>query len=223
VIGTRAAAPAAPARPRSPRGEGERLRAEILAAAEELLLRTGSEDAVSIRAVADAVGVSPPSIYRHFADKSHLLFEVCFRHFERMGAFIESTSEATDDPIEAIRQMAVAYVRFGTENPEHYRIMFMGRSDHTPQQYADEQFPDAGAFGALIALAQRAIDAGQLRPELTDAVTVAHALWAGVHGVVSLAVAKPNMPGPPLDVRAQTLTNALLDGIKRASSRQGFG
>jgi AcrR family transcriptional regulator len=215
VISTRAAA--APARPRSPRGEGERLRAEILAAAEELLLRTGSEDAVSIRAVADAVGVSPPSIYRHFADKTHLLFEVCFKHFARMGAYVEAASEAADDPLETIRQMATAYVRFGTENPEHYRIMFMGRSDHTPEQYADEQFPDAGAFGALIALVQRAIDAGQLRPELTDAVTVAHTLWAGVHGVASLAVAKPNMPGPPLDVRVQTMTNALLDGIKRTT------
>ena len=40
------------ARPRSRRGEGERLRDEIIAAADELLVETASEDAVSIRAVA---------------------------------------------------------------------------------------------------------------------------------------------------------------------------
>jgi AcrR family transcriptional regulator len=205
------------ARPRSPRGEGERLREEILAAAEALLLRTGSEDAVSIRAVADAVGVTAPSIYRHFADKSHLLFEVCSQHFARMAAFIENTAEASDDPLAAIQRMAEAYVRFGTENPEHYRIMFMGPSDHTPEQYADEQVLETGAFGSLVALVQRAIGGGQLRPELADAVTLAHVLWAAVHGVVSLAVAKPNMPGPPVNELVQTLTNALLDGIRRAA------
>ena len=63
-------------RPRLPKGEGRQLRDEILVATERLLLETGSAQAVSIRAVADAVGVTPPSIYRHFADKTALIFEV---------------------------------------------------------------------------------------------------------------------------------------------------
>jgi AcrR family transcriptional regulator len=71
---TAEAASAANRRPRLPRGEGRRLRGEIMAAAERLLIDTGSQEAVSIRAVADAVGVTPPSIYRHFADKSELIF-----------------------------------------------------------------------------------------------------------------------------------------------------
>ena len=49
-----------PGRSRSPRGQGEQLREEILEAAQSLLMETASEDAVSIRAVADAVGVTPP-------------------------------------------------------------------------------------------------------------------------------------------------------------------
>jgi AcrR family transcriptional regulator len=47
---------------RPPRGQGEQLREEILAAAERLLAKTEDTDAVSIRAVADAVGVASPSI-----------------------------------------------------------------------------------------------------------------------------------------------------------------
>jgi AcrR family transcriptional regulator len=208
---------AGPARARSPRGEGDRLREEILEAAESLLLQTGSEDAVSIRAVADAVGVTPPSIYRHFSDKTHLLFEVCALHFARMAEFIETTAGSTDDPLDAIRRMAEAYVRFGTENPEHYRIMFMGHSDHTPEQYADEQVLETGAFGALVALVQRAIDEGRLQPDLTDAVALAHVLWSSVHGVVSLAVAKPNKPGPDPGELVQTVCRVLFRGIERAS------
>ena len=65
--------PTASRRTRARRGEGERLREEILDAAERLLIETGNRDAVSIRAVAEAVGVTPPSIYLHFADKTELL------------------------------------------------------------------------------------------------------------------------------------------------------
>ena len=68
-------------RRRARRGQGERLREEILAAAERLLIRTGDMEQVSIRAVADEVGVTPPSIYLHFADKLELIFAVCERHF----------------------------------------------------------------------------------------------------------------------------------------------
>ena len=60
-------APAHPRR-RARRGEGERLREEILVAARELLAETNDADAVSVRAVAERVGVSTPSIYLHYAD-----------------------------------------------------------------------------------------------------------------------------------------------------------
>ena len=59
------------------RGEGEKLRDEILVAVSELLDETNDELAVSIRAIADRVGVTAPSIYRHFADKDEMLSAVC--------------------------------------------------------------------------------------------------------------------------------------------------
>jgi AcrR family transcriptional regulator len=83
----------------SPRPGRTGLHDDIVDAAEELLIRTGSEDAVSIRAVADAVGVTPPSIYRHFDDKQHLLFVVCSRHFARLADVVADAVAGTDDPI----------------------------------------------------------------------------------------------------------------------------
>ena len=73
-------------RPRSRRGEGDALRDEILDAAERLIVRAGDADAVSIRAIADAVGVSPPAIYLHFPDKDALVSAVCERRFEEFDA-----------------------------------------------------------------------------------------------------------------------------------------
>src|SRR3954451_21870619 len=54
------------------RGEGERLRQEILEAATRILEETGREDALSLRGVAREVGISAPSVYRHFKNKADL-------------------------------------------------------------------------------------------------------------------------------------------------------
>src|SRR5918996_577878 len=100
-------------RRRLPKGEGQQLRDEILDAAERLLLETGSYEAVSIRAVADAVGVTPPSIYRHFTDKTDLVFEACTRHFGGFESFIRERCGGVEDPVEKLAAMGRAYGGFG--------------------------------------------------------------------------------------------------------------
>ena len=72
-------------RHRARRGQGEALRGEILAAARELLAETGNQEAVSVRAVAERVGITTPSIYLHFKDKDDLLDAVCADVFGAFG------------------------------------------------------------------------------------------------------------------------------------------
>ena len=206
---------AATARPRSRRGEGERLREEILAAAETLLVETASEDAVSIRAVAQAVGVSPPSIYRHFADKDMLLLEVCRHSFTHFGAALEEAL-AADAPVE--RQMVElghAYIRYAREFPEHYRIMFMARFELSAQAYAEEMVADGSSFGLLLRIAQALIDTGRVRPEVAErgALHVGILFWSAVHGLASLLVAKPGLPWPDPAALEDDLLAGILGGL----------
>lgn len=198
---------------RARRGEGDRTREAILEAADRLLLRSGSEEAVSVRAVADAVGLTPPTIYRYFDDKDHLLFEVCAEHFDRLDReVVAPVVAAVADPVEALRRIAHAYVRFGLEDPEHYRIMFMGHADHTPEQYDDHQILATGCFGSVIDLVQRAVDEGRLRAGEGGPTVLAFVLWSAVHGLVATRVAKPNMPAPPVDVLVEAIVDAFLHG-----------
>lgn len=183
-------------RPRLPRGEGRQLRDEIMEATEQLLLETGSARAVSIRAVAEKVGVTAPSIYRHFADKTALIFDVCARHFAAIEDFCRARIEGIDDPIDRLVALGRGYIDFGIANPEPYRIMFMTRPDIVPTAYHGEALAETAAFGLLMSCVQDAIDAGRLRPELDDAFRVSVALWARVHGLTSLYVSKPDMPWP---------------------------
>jgi AcrR family transcriptional regulator len=219
-------------RARSRKGEGRRLREEILDAAEALLLRTGSAESVSIRAVADAVGVTPPSIYRHFPDKATLMYEVWDRRCGTLDAAFEEALAGVDDPVEAIRVIGRAYVHFGLEYPEPYRLVFMTR----PDPYADPDVEAArlgqvAAFGRAVQAVQTLIDGGYLRPDLTDAVGVATAVWAQVHGLVSLMLTKPFFPWPAghefdeyIDqVLSIGLTGMLADPHAARASRPGDG
>ena len=183
-------------RPRLRQGEGRQLRDEILDAAEQLLLETGSAQAVSIRAVADRVGVTPPSIYRHFEDKTALIFDVCARHFTALEDFIRARCERIDDPVDRLAALGRAYIDFGVANPEPYRIMFMTRPDIVPSAYHGEALAESAAFRLLLGCVQAAIDAGRLRPDLHDASSVSIGLWARVHGLTSLYVSKPDMAWP---------------------------
>ena len=200
-------------RTRSRRGEGQQLREEIIDATERLLLETESSEAVSIRAVADAVGVTPPSIYRHFPDKTALIFEVCNRRFSQLDAFLPEAVEGVDDPVAALRALGRAYVEFGTSNPEYYRIMFMTRATDTPEEFQGERLGDLVAFGRLVTCVQRCIDAGRLRPEHRDAIRAAMMIWPQVHGLTSLFVSKPNFPWPDRDRFVDDYLDACLRGV----------
>lgn len=206
------------ARARSRRGEGERLREEILAAAEALLVETESEDAVSIRAVADAVGVTPPSIYRHFDDKDMLLLEVCRHSFQVFhDALEQALAEGRGDAADRMRVLGGAYVRYAREHPEHYRILFMARFELSAQAYAEEMVTEGNAFHLLLRTAQDLIDSGELRPEVAEKgpLHVGILFWSAVHGLASLFVAKPGLPWPDQDALVTDLVDGALRGLCR--------
>jgi AcrR family transcriptional regulator len=196
-------------RQRARRGEGDRLRDEILAATGRLMLRCGDADAVSIRAVAEAVGVTAPSIYMHFASKEDLINAVCERHFAELDRVSREASAGIEDPVEALKAQGRAYVHFGLERPEEYRILFMSRTQ-MPKIYL-EQIKDLSGFNHLVDTVQRCIDSGAFRP--ADAFTASCTLWMGVHGVTSLLISKPNFPWPDKDDLIDRSIDGMCEGL----------
>ena len=180
-------------RRRAPRGQGEKLREEILCAAERLLRETGDQEAVSIRAVADAVGVTPPSIYLHFADKTDLIFAICQKHFGELDRTLQEAAVGTNDPLESLRVQGRAYVHFGIDHPEEYRILFMTRPAATPEGWNEARVREGAAFHHLVEAVQATLDAGAIHP--ANAILVAFGLWAAMHGLTSLFVARPGLFG----------------------------
>jgi AcrR family transcriptional regulator len=120
---------------------------------------------------------------------------VCEREFQIFDAVLEAAGAQTDDPVEALRLRGQAYVHFGLEHPEAYRIMFMGRS-MLAVKHADTLDRSGGAaFTHHVAAVQRAADTGRLRPG-TDVLSAAIFLWSGVHGITSLLISLASFPWP---------------------------
>jgi AcrR family transcriptional regulator len=194
---------------RARRGEGEQLRADVMNAAEELLLAKGSKDAVSIRAIAERVGVTPPSIYLHFADKDELFFEVCDRRFTEFSMSVMAVLQEDDGPAEQLLALGRAYVRWGLEHREHYAILF-GGGIGVPDAVDPAELQGRQMLVVLLGLIQRGIDEGVFAADLDPAATAA-TMWAVVHGFVDIATVKQEWV-PDLDLEAmeeQVLSLAL--------------
>jgi len=180
-------------RSRSPRGEGERLREEILVATEKLLIKTGDASRVSIRMICDAVGVTPPSLYLHFPDKDALIFAVCERQFALLERMISEATADVVDPAERLSVMGRTYVRFGVEHPEQYRILLMTKDGElTRADFEAGAMPGVTAFGHLLRAVEDCMSAGVMRKQ--DPFLVATGLWCVVHGVTSLRISIPGFP-----------------------------
>jgi AcrR family transcriptional regulator len=206
-----------PRRTRARRGEGERLREEIIAAAERLLIQSGDAEAVSIRSVAEAVGVTPPSIYLHFTDKNELLFAVCARHFQSLDEYMEQAVAGVDDAIESLLRRGHAYIRFGLENPEPYRILFMSKPGATPLTFPAEDLMASASFGHLLEAVVRAVNEGLLQG---DPLQVAIGLWAAVHGICSLLISKPTFPWPDRERLIEHVLRVQIEGLATPKARR---
>lgn len=191
-----------------------------MAAAEEILVRTGDQDAVSIRAVADAVGVTPPSIYLHFADKSELLHAVCEQHFLKLDDVLRAAGEAAEDPLERLAQLGLAYLRFGLDNPEAYRILFLSHPKWTPHDHSSSDLEEMLAFGRAVAAVKQGMDEDVLQPG--DARITAIGLWAMVHGLVSLFISKPNVDWGDRERLAEALCHQHLTGLLTDTARRRY-
>ncbi len=158
---------------------------KIMDAARELFVAEGY-DAVTLRKVADKIEYSTTAIYVHFKDKQALIREMVHEDFRRHAFKLVQASDVAD-PVERVQKAGWLYMEFAMEFPNHYRLMFMTPS---PQVHERTSNPEDDSYAFLVSCVQACMDAGRIRPDVTDVQLVAQLLWAGVHGTVSLFIAK---------------------------------
>ncbi len=203
--------------------EKQELRRKILDTARQMFVTEGY-DAVSMRKIAQKIEYSPTAIYLHFKDKEALFDELCATDFLRLAKTFVSIAEIPD-PVERLRRVGRAYVDFALEYPNHYRLMFMTPHPNHPHDHEKVQKgnPEEDAYAFLWLSVEAALKAGRFRPELKNPDLIAQTLWAGVHGVASLQIAKCNdnwLDWRPITERAELMIESQLRGLLRDNGKE---
>ena len=190
-------------RARNPRGEGARLRDELVAAASEMVAETGDASQLSLRGVARAVGIAAPSIYRHFPDLDHLKLAVVERAFRGFADARDKAGTEAGDPAQALLARCRAYCRFAVANPGPYRFMF----SHQAPKGSPVAMAALGALADSIAKCQE----GGLSLTPGGPERLAAQVWAALHGLVILRLNSPDFPWPaPLEQMADDAVTRLV-------------
>jgi AcrR family transcriptional regulator len=165
------------------------------------LFRDYGIDAVTFRGLADALGVSHTLPYRYFENKDALLAAVrvmCFAEFERFVRERESAA-TSDSPAtsELARVLAVvdAYVDFVFQHPVEYTLIFV-TAQPPPQRYPELLAARRSLFEHSVELVRRCVQMGVVRGDPRE---ITHAVWASVHGLLTLHVANQLVHGCRLE------------------------
>ena len=191
-------------RTRNRRGEGDRLRIDLLDAAAELLAEHGALEAVSLRAVARRVGVSATAVYRHFDDHDELMREAVAHCWQNFLEMLEDAERDGSDAFERFELSGLGYARFATERAGQYRVMFSTGID--VDDAGDTSSMAAATFQVLVGQVTEMLAAlgDDRNPHL---VAVQVHTW--IHGIVDLIGCRPDMDWPPVVDQLDGLRSAL--------------
>lgn len=189
------------------------LRNTLLAIAIEMLAKNGVQS-LSLRKIAQQVGVSHNAPYMHFADKEALLVAIAEEGFRQLSTEVDSAISQTDH---SIRQQLIAasqaYVNFALNHPNHSHVMFR---PFDATKYPDLLKVSQASLNQLFAL----VKSGQERGELSTAANtheMTKAIWAMVHGVSAISIASQTTVLLPEKASVEdvvsTFITFLIDGL----------
>src|SRR6476660_2646285 len=111
----------------SPRSAGGYHHGNLQAALEDAaleLLETTSAPKISLREVARRAGVSHNAPYHHFGDRAALRHARGVRGMAALLAAQEEAVAAADGPVERVRALGLAYVRYAAAHPQTFALVF---------------------------------------------------------------------------------------------------
>lgn len=193
--------------------EKTEFREEVLKAARAIVLAEGF-GALSMRKIAEAIDYSPGTIYLYFESRDDIAHELVHRGFRELVGALAPAAELPD-PRARLFDLGDRYVKFGLENPETYRLLFMEDPTFSAAWFdlhGTQESPGDQALGFLEACFDDLRAQKRLLSDAPSAV-LAETLWAAVHGIVSLKLLCHDHPQTPAAQLYEVMGAALLNGL----------
>lgn len=199
------------------------LRNALIAAGKELAT-TGGPGAVTVRAAAKAVGVTPTAAYRHFASHADLVNAVKDTALARLAEYVGAATAAVTgpDPVTTatlrLKATGEAYLKFATEDTGSFLVAFDRGVEHLPEKDLAPFLANSDtAFGQLTESLDELVRVGYLSPEAR--VNAEFVAWSVAHGLANLTLFGPLRALPPADYDAlvDKALCAIIDGLHARS------
>lgn len=180
-------------RRRNSRGEGGRLKIELIEAAIRVLDKSATAE-LTLRSVAHEAGVSAQAIYAHFPDREAMTIEViqvCWH--ELANAMTRAGNrKQSEDPLAKLQVQFRAYVRYASASPVRYQLLFALRPEMSasPSSHSRPVEPVLDAVSTVVSDCERT---GYSLP-MPDVRQSALLILSVVHGRIALAQTNPESP-----------------------------
>lgn len=186
------------------------LREKLLTAATELIAIGGVEN-LSIRKLADNVGVSRTAPYHHFKDKNELLCAIAEKGFLKQDQLVKSISALKDElpASQLFERYVLTYIRFAHENSETYDLMYGREIWKTGEPTESLQLISKNCFKVWLEWVETLKRDGIFNSEQT-ALRIAQSSWAALHGLCRLFNDGIYINREDVDEIAKTSVNMLL-------------
>jgi AcrR family transcriptional regulator len=166
----------------SPRKLDPAARSTLLEIAARLLAVEGPR-ALSTRRIAAEAGSSTMPLYSHFGGMNGLVREIVKEGFVRMDLYLGSVVPS-DDPVSDMSMLGRAYRRNAIANRHLYSAMFGGDALTGFSLSEEDRLRGRYTLTHVVACAQRCIEFGRFLR--INAELIAHQMWIGTHGLVTL-------------------------------------
>lgn len=192
------------------RREGRRR--AVLDAALDLFDREGYPG-VSMRAIAERVGLTVGALYRYFASKESVFDAIAEEGFTKLLKLVDDLPPGA--PLDRLYAQGMAYLSFAAEEPRLYRIMFLTPETTPTVRKAERTDIGKRSFFSIVSLVEAAQAEGTVDPNV-HTITVAHACWAAWHGAASIEAMGMASALPPefkAEMRARVI-RASVEGVR---------
>ena len=191
------------------------LQSSLLATATAMITEHGIES-LSLRKLAERIGVSRTAAYHHFKDKNDLLSAIAaqgFTSWQTQAEQIFNNNELTDH--EKYHTFVHFYVHFATQNAAIYKLMFgstlwkkEGEKPNSSQTLIDVAYP---SFQYQVEMTEAWQQKGIL-PKSQNSLRLAQVTWATLHGIAQLVIDGIYADDSQIDEMCQCAVDLFISG-----------
>jgi AcrR family transcriptional regulator len=153
-----------------------------LVAAAKRLLDTGGDEAVTLRAVGHACGISHNAPYKHFKNRDALLAAVATADFILLTDAFRKARISAEKPTAKLTRTLKVLVDFSKKHPARYHLLFSTPS--IAAQHGELKKAAVDAFAEVVGIVGECQSLGEL-PQAPGA-TIALLLFATAHGLIAI-------------------------------------